>query len=193
VEKLPMTGQPDHQREELKRSIYSEIEWTIEARIDRYLSVDHQWLIANHYFAQASHECLLLYRDGYFTSCIMVAQALSEGILKFVAERNNLQVGKEKKQDLAKMMEQHRIISHTFVEVFDRIQRSFRHDFHHMNPSVATVDLEEFAKRNITDLAAIEREIFEYSSGREGTLVLKNPKYWDLQPDGSVFVDVRGH
>src|SRR5207253_2469722 len=101
----------------LKRSICSELERTIEARIDRYLSVNHQWLIADHYFAHASHECLLLYRDGYFTSCIMVAQALADGILKFVAERNNVkELGKEKKQTLAKKMQQNGILSQSFVE-----------------------------------------------------------------------------
>jgi hypothetical protein len=124
----------------------------------------------------------------------MVAQAISEGILKLVAERNNVQRGeKEKNPALARRMEQDGIFSQAFGEAFARIQRSFRNDFHHMNPPVATVDLEAFAKRNMTDLAALEREIFEYSIGPEGTLVLKNPKYWDLQPDGSVLVDVRGH
>ena len=53
--------------------------------------------------------------------------------------------------------------------------------------------LEALAKRNITDLAALEREVFEYSIGAGGTLVPKNLKYWDLQPDGSVPVYVRGH
>jgi hypothetical protein len=188
-----MTNQPDQQRKLLKRSICSELERTIEARIDRYLSVNHQWLIADHHFAHASHECLLLYRDGYFTSCIMVAQALSDGILKFVAERNNVQVKKEKKQALAKRMQQDGIFSQAFVDAVGRIRGGFRNDFHHMNPPIATVDLEALAKRNITDLAALEREIFEYSIGTGGALVLKNPKYWDLQPDGSVPTYVRGH
>ena len=183
----------DQQRDLLKRSICSDLERTIEARIDRYLSVDHQWLIANHHFAHASHECLLLYRDGYFTSCIMVAQALSDGILKFVAERNSVQQAqKESKQALTKRMHQAGIFSQAFVEAFGRIQDSFRNDFHHMNPPVATVDLESLAKRNITDLAALEREIFGYSIGAGGTLVPKHVRYWDLHPDGSVPVYVRG-
>jgi len=189
-----MTDQPDQQRELLNRSICSELERTIDARIDRYLSVNHQWLIANHHFAHASHECLLLYRDGYFTSCIMVAQALSEGILMFVAKRNNVQqVEKKTKQVLAKKMQQDGILSQAFVEAFGRIQRSFRNDFHHMNLPVATVPLEALAKRLIADLATLEREVFEYSIGAGGTLLPKNLKYWDMQPDGSVPVYVRGY
>ncbi len=181
-------------RELLKRSIFSDLERTMEERIDRYISVKHQWLIANHHFAHAAHECLLLYRDGYFTSCIMVAQSLTDGILNFVAKRNTFQQAeKESKQALAKRMQQAGILSQAFEEAVCRIQGSFRNDFHHMNPPVATVDLEVLAKRNITDLATLEREIFEYSFGAAGTLVPKNVVYWDLLPDGSAPVFVRGH
>jgi hypothetical protein len=124
----------------------------------------------------------------------MVSQALSDGILRFVAERNNLLRGeRETNQALANRMHQAEIFSQAFLEAFGRIQGSFRNDFHHMNPPVATVDLEPLAKRNIADLAGLEREIFEYSIGAGGTLVPKHVRYWDLQPDGSVPVYVRGH
>jgi len=136
----------------------------------------------------------LLYRDGYFTSCIMVAQAVSDGILEFIRDRNSVQQAEgESKQALAKRMQQSGILSEAFVEAFGRIQRSFRNDFHHMNPPVARVDLESLANRNITDLAAIEREIFECGIGLGGTIVPKKLRYWDLQPDGSVRAYVRRH
>ncbi len=183
----------DQERGLLRGRMWSDLERTIEARLDRYLSVNHQWIIANHYFAQASHECLLLYRDGYFTSCNMVAQAISEGILRFIADRNQVQPAhKESKQALASRMQQMGIVSQAFVEALGRILGSFRNDFHHMNPAVATRDLEGLAMRNITDLAAIEREIFDFAMGPGGTVVPTNVKYWDLQPDGSVPVYVRG-
>jgi len=183
----------DQQRDLLRRNIWSELESSIEARIERYLSVNHQRLIPDHHFSYPSYECLLLYRDGYFISCNMVAQALSDGILNFVAKRNNLQQAEnESKQEFARRMQKAGIFSETFVEAFVRIQASFRNDFHHMNPPVAKVDLEALAKRNITDLASIEQEIFEYSIGSPGTLVPHNPKYWDLQPDGTVPAYVRG-
>jgi hypothetical protein len=106
--RLPWVGSAmiDQQRGVLRRSIWSEVERTIEERIDRYLSVNHQWLIGNHHFAHASHECLLLYRDGYFTSCIMVAQAVSDGILEFIRDRDSVQQAEEEsKQALAKRMQ----------------------------------------------------------------------------------------
>jgi hypothetical protein len=62
-----------------------------------------------------------------------------------------------------------------------------------MHPKVATIDLETLAKRNITDLAAIESEIFAWTPGPQGTIVPKNKQYWDIGSDGSTLVDVRIH
>lgn len=52
-----------------------------------------------------------------------------------------------------------------------------------MNLNVRDVPFVELAKRNLMDLATIEREIFglEFS---HGTAVAKQPKYWDIGPDG---------
>jgi hypothetical protein len=182
----------DPRRDQLNQFLRSSLDQTIEDRIDRYLSVGCQWITADHHFAHASSECVCLFRDGYFTSCIMVAQAVSDGILKLVGERNDRQqAAKESKQAFAMRMQQEAIISQSFVESLSRIQGSFRNDFHHMNPPVASVDLASVAKQNIVDLATIEREIFECSIGPGGTLLPKNMKYWDLQSDNSVRVYVR--
>ena len=71
---------------------FSEIdEYTREARVDRYLEVDRQRIIGSHYFARASTECIFLYSDGHFIATVMTTQAVNEGIIKFVAERNNIQ------------------------------------------------------------------------------------------------------
>ena len=64
---------------------------TREARVERYLEVDRQRIIGNHHFAHASTECIHLYRDGHFIATVMTTQAVNEGIIKFVAERNNIQ------------------------------------------------------------------------------------------------------
>jgi uncharacterized protein YutE (UPF0331/DUF86 family) len=175
----------------MKQSLHSDLERTIEQRIDRYLAVNHQWVTGNHHFAHASAECLDLYRDGYYLSCIMVTQAVSEGITRFVADRNGVtQQQGEKKQDVVRRMAQSGIVTNAFCTAFEQIQRSFRNDLHHMNPPVATIDLEAVAKRNITDLASIEREIFECSTP-DGRLAPKHPQYWDIAPDGSVPVYLR--
>ena len=54
--------------------------------------VAHQGVIPNHHFAVASSECIKLYRDGYLLSAVMVSQSVTEGIWRFVLERNQIQL-----------------------------------------------------------------------------------------------------
>jgi len=183
---------PNARRDQLKAIFLAVFEQTLEERVDRYLEVSHQWITGNHHFANASSEAIDLYRDGYFTSCIMVTQAVSEGIVKFVADRNGvIPMEREKKLDLAVRMQCAGIVANGLVEAFGRIQRSFRNDFHHMNPPIAEVDLSALAKRNIMDLATIECEIFECHCGPGGTVVPSRMLYWDINEDGSVPANLR--
>jgi hypothetical protein len=185
-------GMNDERREMLKGTLRWCLEQSLDQRVDRYLSVNHQWVTGGHHFAHASSECLDLYRDAYFLSCVMVAQAVSDGIAKFVAERNGVtRQEQESNQALVRRMQQQGIVSRPFADAFDRIQGSFRNDYHHMNPPVGGLDHESLAGRNIVDLAAIEREIFECSTGNGGTLVPKNHLYWDIDPDGTMLVYLR--
>jgi hypothetical protein len=134
-------------------------EATIETRADRHLEVEHQGVVPNHYFAAASSECLDLYRDGFFLSAVMVSQAVNEGLWKFVLERNNIPRDGAL-PDKVRSLAASRIVSDDCAEAFGRIWGSFRNDVHHMNPQVAQIPIRELAKRNLTDLASIEREIF---------------------------------
>jgi hypothetical protein len=77
-------------RAQLRDGLRQIVEQTLDARIDRYMEIDHQGIISNHYFAAASSECIYLYRDGYFIGAVMMSHAINEGIIKFVAERNNI-------------------------------------------------------------------------------------------------------
>ena len=55
-----------------------------------------------------------------------------------------------------------------------------------MNPEVSTVNFPEVAKQNMDDLAVIERELFAVTFGEDaGKIVLVQPRYWDLQEDGT--------
>jgi hypothetical protein len=82
------------------------------------LEIDHQEIIGNHHFAGASSECAKLYCDGYLISAVMVSQAVNEGIVRFIAERNNIALqpdhdkGKAKSiSDLIDELEQKDIIT----------------------------------------------------------------------------------
>ena len=175
--------------EDLKRRMRAALEQTIEIRVERYLEVAHQGVIPNHHFAAASSECINLYRDGYLLSAVMVSQSVAEGVWRFVLERNQIQPGGDRPAVAAALVEQ-KIVSTECAEAFGRIWHSFRNDVHHMNPSVSAVPFRELARRNMVDLAAIEREIFAFTL-RNRKLLPVQPRYWDLQADGTTSAFLR--
>ena len=170
--------------EELRQSD----EQTREDRADRYLEVNQQGFIPNQHFAPASAECLFLYRDGYFIATVMTTQAVNEGILKFVAERNSIDY--KNIDDLLVTLLDNGIFSKDCFEASKQICKSFRNDVHHMNPKVATIDFQELAKKNIHNLSVIEREIWAAYHSENGLVPLQ-PKYWDENPDGTVTISLR--
>lgn len=184
-------SQPDEnfRREDLRKGMRVVLEQTIEDRVERYLEVAHQGIIPNHHFAAASSECIDLYRDGYALSAVMVSQAVAEGVWRFVLDRNQVQADRDRPALAATLVER-KIISAECTDAFSRIWRSFRNDVHHMNASVSRVPFRDLAKRNLKDLAAIEREIFAVSFNN-GKLVPVQPLYWDLGADGTTAVFLR--
>ena len=59
-----------------------------------------------------------------------------------------------------------------------------------MNRKVVDLNFPELANRNLQDLMLIEEEIFDCNHGAKG-LIPKQPKYWDIQEDGTVPVFLR--
>jgi hypothetical protein len=175
-------------RNELKRAMQEDLERSLDQRVERYLEVQHQGIIASHHFAAASSECIDLYRDGYFLSAVMVSQAVTEGIWRFVLDRNSLAYDRDRSAQAATLSQQG-VLSADCAAAFERIWRSFRNDVHHMNPSVSAVPFRDLAKRNLADLATIERELFAvtFDAGRMSAV---QPKYWDIR-DGKVHVALR--
>ena len=176
-------------RDDLKRGMRENLEQSLDARVERYVEVAHQGIIPNHHFAAASSESIDLYRDGYFLSAVMVSQSVTEGIWRFVLERNQVQTDRDRSV-LAASLVQQKILSPECAEAFGRIWRSFRNDVHHMNPSVSAVPFRELARRNLMDLAAIEREIFAVTFDN-GRIIPVQRRYWDLQSDGTTSVFLR--
>jgi hypothetical protein len=176
-------------RDDLERGLRDELNGSVKERVDRFLEVNHQSIIPNHHFAPASSECVNLYRDGYMLSAVMVSQAVAEGVWRFVLERNSL-AADEQRPALATLLVDRSLITQDCADAFTRMWRSFRNDVHHMNPSVVTVPFRELAKRNLADLALIEREIFAVTFNA-GALVPVQRKYWDLNPEGTTSVFLR--
>ena len=177
-------------RIELIRQFSQIDEHTREARVDRYLEVDRQRIIGSHHFAHASTECIDLYRDGHFIATVMTTQAVNEGIIKFVAERNDIEYENMPLSDLLTNLASQSIFSQDCFEASDQIRRSFRNDVHHMNPTVAKINFPELAKKNIQNLAVVEREIWA-TNFKEGKMIPIYPKYWDINPDGTIPIYLR--
>ena len=165
-------------------------ERTREERVDRYLEIDRQKIIGEHHFAHASTECIHLYRDGHFISTVMTTQAVNEGIIKFVAGRNNIQHENMNHSERLKILKDKSIISQDCLEASKQILKSFRNDVHHMNPKVADIWFTDLAKKNIHNLAVIERELWS-AAIIGGKLMPFQPKYWDINPDGTVPIYLR--
>ncbi len=167
----------------------SRFESTFEERVQRALEVRPQIIIPHHHFTWASTECIYLYRDGYFMATAMATQALNEGLVRFIADRNGI----SSNQDLYVLVDvfaAQNIVSAACAEAMRRVLRSFRNDFHHLNPSISNVPVQEIAKRNIEDIGVIEKEIFEHTY-ENGTLSPKQEKYWDVRADGTMLVSLR--
>lgn len=182
-------------RIQLQESIESQCKGSIEEKISRYLEIEHQGIIGGHYFANASSECIYLYRDGYFIAAVMMSHAINEGIMKFIAERNS--IDRHKKDGSTKTIEEligelkdKNIISEKCAAASAKIWKSFRPDIHHMNPTVAKIPFQKFAQQNLKHLSAIEREIFGHDI-KDGAIVPHQPKYWDINADGTATVFLR--
>ncbi len=170
-------------------------EQTLDARINRYMEIEHQGIIHNHHFATASSECIYLYRDGYFIGAVMMSHAINEGIIKLIAERNNIDRhrddGSTKSiEDLILELEKKNIISKDCTDASTKIWKSFRADIHHMNPTIGKIPFQQLAKQNLKCLSTIEREIFGHDF-KDGAIAPHQPKYWDIKSDGTSDVFLR--
>ena len=177
-------------RYQLKEALKSECLGSIDVKIKRYLEIEHQGIIGGHYFAPASSECIKLYRDGYFIGTVMMSHAINEGIIKFVAERNDINRQKTAAKtktikDLIIELQGNNLISTNCASASLAIWKSYRSDIHHMNPSVSNISFQKLAQRNIKHLSAIENEIFGHNTIK-GALIRHQPKYWDKDSDGMI-------
>ena len=179
----------------LKESIESECKGSIDEKISRYLEIEHQGIISNHYFAKASSECIYLYRDGYFIGAVMMSHSINEGIVKYIAERNK--INSQKPDGNTKTIEEviiefqsKDIVSQNCANALVKIWGSFRNDIHHMNPTVTKVEFQKLARQNLKHLSTIEREIFGHDI-KEGAIVPHQPIYWNINSDGTVSVFLR--
>jgi len=173
----------------IRHYLKSRFETTFEERVQRAIDVRPQAIVPHHHFTWASMECIYLYRDGYFIATAMATQALNEGLIRFIAERNGIPPNQDL-CDLAALFLTQNIVSAACADAMRRLLSSFRNDFHHLNPSISKVPVQDIARRNIEDISAIEKEVFEHSY-ENGKINPKQGKYWDVTPQGTILVSLR--
>lgn len=183
-------------RFQIKNEIKSQCMGLIEEKIDRYLEIEHQGIIGYHYFAEASSECIYLYRDGYFIATVMMIHAINEGIIKFITKRNGVKREKTDSntktiEELINELQEAGHISLNCADASKNIWRNYRNDVHHMNPTVVGIPFKDLAKKNIKYLSTIEKEIFGYHINNAGVMVLHQPKYWDIKSNGTTTTFLR--
>ena len=183
-------------RQQTKDNLVSDFSASIDERVDRYLDIEHQWIIGNHHFAAASSECINVYRDGHFIAAVMMSHSINEGIIEFVTDRVKLPKhksdGKTKSiEDLIGELEHQKTISKACADAARGIYGSYRNDIHHMSPKVGSIDFCSLARENLKRLAIIEGGIFGADIMAGGELRPHNPIFWDLNADGTVSAFLR--
>lgn len=173
----------------VRNHLKSRFEATFEERVQRALDMRPQLIVPDHHSTWASTECVYLYREGYFMATAMATQALNEGLIRFIADCNGIASNQELNALVDALLGQ-KAISDGCANAMRRILKSFHNDFHHLNPSISKVSVQEIAKRNIEDIGVVEKEIFEHFFDR-GKLIPKQPKYWDVDANGTVAVSIR--
>jgi hypothetical protein len=134
--------------ETIRAHLKSHFEATFEEKVERAKEVRSQIIIPDHYFTRASTECVYLYRDGYFMGTAIATQALNEGLVRFIAERNGIAPN----QDLNQLVDQFavkKILTPECAEAMRRVLKSFRNDFHHLNPFIAKVPVQSIASETL--------------------------------------------
>lgn len=174
-------------KKEIEEILRQTFEHSLPQMVERYLSLSWATIAQNEYFTEITKECYNLYVQGYYISSIMVSQAINEAFARYWIEKNSHQPKQdEKKEDSVKILVETGILPNEWQEAFQRIQGSFRNDYHHINPDIKNHPHKELAERNLKDLALLESEMFKYSLKNDGKIVPLYPQYWNIKSDGMI-------
>jgi hypothetical protein len=178
------------QRQQLANSLKQDFIGTLDERISRYQELDFIKITPNAHFASVSAECILLYRDGHFLACIALCQAVAEAIVRLMGERSRFTSISDNYEENVEKLHSRRMkpdCHQLFKEIW-----TGRHDYHHLNPQIPTErsKLQGIARSKIVGLHNIESTVFEFAI-KDGAILPKYPKYWDINKDGLMNVFLR--
>jgi len=195
------SGSPskDPHRAQLVSDMRAIFEGQIDEMVERHLEVPIPKVIPLHHFALGSTECSSSFHSGHFTACIVLAQAVAEGIAKFVCFRSGVRetetpiFREDSHLDRIRDLHSANHISDQCVVAFHLIRGFQRNDFHHMNPTVLCnkIELERTARCALRNLALIEDEIFAFDWAANSGVSPKKPLFWDRDQHGTYPVYLR--
>jgi hypothetical protein len=161
-------------------SIKQEFELTLPERVERYLQVKPHLVIPNTPFSVPSSECSFLYRDGHFYACIALVQAVAEAIVRYICDINYGKHDKVLEKNVDKLYNRKFISDKLKISLLKIWEK--RDDYHHLNSSISSdrQTLEQLAKEKTCLLVEVESELFEFSFGKDGSIIPKYPKYWKI-------------
>jgi hypothetical protein len=179
------------ERDWQRKQMYTAFEAQLEARLKRAGRTKVHGIIPHHYFSAASSECREMFIGGHFYGCISLAQAVAEGLSRFIARVHSMSLGKDFLKRVAKL-EKRGLISTQGHAAFKQIWGNDRNTFHHLNENVE-IDyqtLEARAEECVNALYELESEIFWYDLADEGVLP-KHSEYWPKSGPDTVSVFLR--
>jgi len=167
--------------EEDEQYLRQHFEHTLNERVKRRQQAPVHAAIPSQWFAAATRECRDLYVDGHYYGAICLTQAVAEGISKFLTAQNQLRdPGRHNSRNA--MLRKRGFITTSAYKAFKVVEGNDRNDYHHLNSTIETdrVKLEIRASECLRALFEIQVEVFAFSIGEGGTMVVAHPQYWPI-------------
>ena len=148
-------------------------------------------VIPSGFFAAASSECRDVFIDGHYYACITLAQAVAEGLARFLGDCHRLGARNDPRRRAA-ILQTKDIVSKKALDAFLRIWGNDRNAFHHLNRDIPTdhSELERRAEECVNSLFDIESEVFEFAI-TDGKIVPKKSEYWPMLDQAHLAVFLR--
>ena len=160
--------------------------------IERYFEVYRKPItirpFRKHHFYKPFDECFQTYRSGFFIACTMLTQAVNEGIIKFVAERNDIKAkrGGNLPFTIEEFVKEGLFTNEAALASKTICNRNERDDIHHMNEEISDIeDWHELAKRNLRNLSVVESYVFGYDY-EDKTIRPHHPQHWEKGNDNLI-------
>jgi hypothetical protein len=163
---------------------------SLDARVERWLSLDPPLMVPATPFSPASAECFFLYRDGHHYGCISLCQAIAEALVRHLCAKSAIPQ-KKWETNLRNLRKKGRV-DDEFVKDAS-IVWARRNDFHHLNSTIPTdlAELSDLARAKIEALVRLEKQLFS-AEFPGGVLTPDKPENWTQSGDGTTKVFLRG-